>query len=72
MREINATGQPLLVGSASIEKNELLSAELSKAGVAHQVLNAKNHEYEGEVIAAAGRKGRGDAGDQHGRPRRRH
>ncbi len=57
IKEISATGQPVLVGSASIDKNELLSKELLAAGVPHQVLNAKNHEKEGEIIADAGRKG---------------
>ncbi|MEZ4200762.1 MAG: preprotein translocase subunit SecA [Candidatus Paceibacterota bacterium] len=57
VKEINETGQPVLIGSASIEKNEELSKELTKAGVTHQMLNAKNHEREGEIIAEAGRKG---------------
>ncbi len=56
IREINESGQPILVGSASIDKNELLSQELNKAGIKHEVLNAKNHEREGEIIAEAGRK----------------
>jgi preprotein translocase subunit SecA len=57
IKSVNASGQPILVGSASIDKNELLSAELSRAGVTHEILNAKNHEREGEIIADAGRKG---------------
>ena len=57
VREVHETGQPILIGTASIEKNEELSAALSQANVAHQMLNAKNHEHEGEIIAAAGRKG---------------
>lgn len=57
IKEVNATQQPILVGSASIDKNELLSAELAKAGIKHQILNAKNHEHEGEIIADAGKKG---------------
>ena len=57
IRAINDTGQPILVGSASIEKNELLSLELTKAGIKHELLNAKNHEREGEIIAEAGKKG---------------
>ncbi len=57
IKAVNKTGQPILVGSASIEKNELLSIELTKAGVKHEMLNAKNHEREGEIIAEAGRKG---------------
>jgi preprotein translocase subunit SecA len=50
-------GQPVLVGTVSIEKNELLSALLKKEGIPHQVLNAKNHEKEAQIIAQAGRKG---------------
>ncbi|MFZ2253476.1 MAG: preprotein translocase subunit SecA [Minisyncoccia bacterium] len=58
VKEINSTGQPLLIGTASIDKNEMLSQELTKAGVVHEMLNAKNHEREGEIIAEAGKKGR--------------
>ncbi|MEG2213471.1 MAG: preprotein translocase subunit SecA, partial [Clostridiales bacterium] len=50
-------GRPVLVGTVSIEKSELLSQMLSKQGVAHQVLNAKFHEKEAEIISQAGRKG---------------
>jgi preprotein translocase subunit SecA len=54
VKEIHETGQPILIGTASIEKNEALSRALSGAGVKHQMLNAKNHAQEGEIIAAAG------------------
>ncbi|MBI5140155.1 MAG: preprotein translocase subunit SecA [Candidatus Vogelbacteria bacterium] len=57
IKELNEKGQPVLVGTVSIEKNELLSRYLSKEGVKHDLLNAKNHEREGEIIAGAGRKG---------------
>jgi len=57
VKDVHATGQPILIGTASIESNERLSTELAKAGVTHEMLNAKNHEREGEIIAAAGRKG---------------
>ena len=57
VKELNDKGQPVLIGTVSIEKNELLSAYLSKEGVRHEVLNAKNHEREGEIVAQAGRKG---------------
>lgn len=50
-------GQPLLIGTVSIENNEKLSAILSKEGIPHNVLNAKNHEREGEIIAQAGKLG---------------
>ncbi len=51
-------GQPVLVGTTSIDENELLSHKFARAGVVHEVLNAKNHEREGEIIAQAGRAGR--------------
>jgi len=57
IKERSQRGQPVLVGTVSIEKNELLSALLKKEGVAHELLNAKNHEREAQIIAAAGRKG---------------
>jgi len=50
-------GQPVLVGTISIEKSEILSGMLKKKGIPHQVLNAKYHEKEAEIIAQAGRKG---------------
>jgi preprotein translocase subunit SecA len=57
VKELHATGQPVLIGTASVDKNEQLSAFLEKEGIPHQVLNAKNHEHEGEIIANAGKKG---------------
>jgi preprotein translocase subunit SecA len=56
VKEKNKTGQPVLVGTTSIEKNEYLSKLLSREGVQHKVLNAKHHEEEGEIIAQAGKK----------------
>jgi preprotein translocase subunit SecA len=53
----NTAGQPILIGTISVEKNEQLSRLLKKAGVPHEVLNAKNHEREAQIIASAGRKG---------------
>ncbi|WP_336856722.1 preprotein translocase subunit SecA [Sinomonas albida] len=53
----NATGQPVLVGTTSVEKSEYLSQALAKAGVRHEVLNAKNHAREAAIVAQAGRKG---------------
>jgi len=50
-------GQPILLGTASVEKSELLSRELSKAGIDHEVLNAKQHFREAEIVAQAGRQG---------------
>ena len=52
--EVNETGQPILVGTISIEDSELLSSKLKKKGVKHQVLNAKYHEKEAEIVAQAG------------------
>jgi preprotein translocase subunit SecA len=57
VKELNAKGQPVLIGTISIEKNELLSVYLRQEGVQHTILNAKNHEKEGEIIAQAGKKG---------------
>ncbi|MEK7473191.1 MAG: preprotein translocase subunit SecA [Patescibacteria group bacterium] len=57
IKQRHERGQPMLVGTVSIEKNELLSEMLTQAGVPHQVLNAKHHEKEAEIIAQAGRKG---------------
>ncbi len=57
VKELHSKGQPVLIGTVSIEKNELLSAYLTQAGVPHTILNAKNHEREGEIIANAGRLG---------------
>ena len=55
VKELHSKGQPVLIGTVSIEKNELLSAYLTQAGIPHTILNAKNHEREGEIIANAGR-----------------
>ncbi|MEN9921118.1 MAG: hypothetical protein RLZZ517_96 [Candidatus Parcubacteria bacterium] len=57
IKELNAKGQPVLIGTVSIEKNEMLSEFLKKEGIVHEVLNAKNHEGEGNIIARAGHKG---------------
>lgn len=57
VKELNQKGQPVLIGTISIEKNELLSVYLKQEGVPHTILNAKNHEKEGEIIAQAGKKG---------------
>ena len=54
--QIAKTGQPILIGTTSIDKNILLSKMLSEAGIKHEVLNAKNHEQEARIIASAGRK----------------
>ncbi len=57
VKELNQKGQPVLIGTISIEKNELLSVYLRQEGVQHTILNAKNHEKEGEIIAQAGKRG---------------
>ena len=57
VKECHEKGQPVLVGTVSIEKNELLSRMLTKEGIKHNLLNAKNHEREAEIVAQAGKKG---------------
>jgi preprotein translocase subunit SecA len=57
IQKLNQSGQPVLVGTTSIEKSERLSDLLKKKGVKHSVLNAKQHEREAEIVAQAGRKG---------------
>jgi preprotein translocase subunit SecA len=57
VKERHEKGQPVLIGTVSIDKNELLSELLRSAGVPHKMLNAKNHEQEGEIVAQAGKKG---------------
>ena len=57
IKEYNAKGQPVLVGTISVEKSEKLSGILKRMGVRHEVLNAKNHEREASIVAQAGRKG---------------
>jgi len=57
IKALHAKGQPVLVGTISIEKSEVLSELLKKQGVPHNVLNAKQHEKEAEIVAQAGRKG---------------
>jgi len=57
IKEKHQKGQPILVGTVSIEKNEYLGRLLEKEGIPHQILNAKQHEKEGEIIAQAGRQG---------------
>ena len=57
VKECHAKGQPVLVGTVSIEKNELLSKLLAREGIQHNLLNAKNHEKEAEIVAQAGKLG---------------
>ena len=57
IKECNAKGQPVLVGTISIEKSELLSSMLKKTGIKHEVLNAKQHAREAEIVAQAGKLG---------------
>ncbi len=58
IRELYESGQPVLVGTISIETSEMLSAHLKRMGIPHNVLNAKQHEREAEIVAQAGQKGR--------------
>ncbi len=57
VKELHTKGQPVLIGTVSIEKNEVLSQFLKAEGIPHEILNAKNHEREGEIIAQAGKRG---------------
>lgn len=57
IKEVHATGEPILVGTVSVENNERLSKMLKREGIPHEVLNAKNHSREAEIIAKAGEKG---------------
>jgi len=57
VKERHKKGQPVLIGTTSIEKNELLAKLLQREGISYQILNAKNHQREGEIIAQAGREG---------------
>ncbi|MFZ0750891.1 MAG: SEC-C metal-binding domain-containing protein, partial [Pyrinomonadaceae bacterium] len=57
IKELNQKGQPVLVGTVSVENSELIARRLQRAGVPHNVLNAKFHEREAEIVAQAGRKG---------------
>ncbi|NVP17164.1 preprotein translocase subunit SecA [Candidatus Gracilibacteria bacterium] len=57
IKELNQTGQPILVGTVSVEKSEYLSERLKKENIPHSVLNAKYHESEAEIVAKAGQKG---------------
>lgn len=57
IKKVHETGQPILVGTISVENNERLSKMLTRAGVPHEVLNAKNHSREADIIAKAGLKG---------------
>jgi preprotein translocase subunit SecA len=57
VKERNARGQPVLIGTTSVEKSQALSEELARHGIKHDVLNAKNHEREARIIAGAGQKG---------------
>ncbi len=57
IKELHQTGRPVLVGTISIEKSELLSKYLTRTGIPHHVLNAKHHEREAEIVAQAGQRG---------------
>jgi preprotein translocase subunit SecA len=56
IKELHTTGQPILVGTVSVEKSEYLSERLKKESIPHKVLNAKHHEQEAEIVAEAGQK----------------
>lgn len=58
VKTLHEKGQPVLIGTVSIEDNEIVGAVLKDVGIPHEILNAKNHEREGEIIAQAGERGR--------------
>ena len=70
--EMQEAGRPVLVGTVSVEKSEVLSTMLKRRGVKHEVLNAKFHEKEAPIVAQAGRSRRRDHRHEHGRPRHGH
>ena len=72
IKELYDRGQPVLVGTISIEKSEMLSKMLKRAGIPHSVLNAKHHEKEAEIVAQRGPEEDGDHLHQHGGPRYRY
>ncbi len=72
IKECHQQGQPVLVGTTSIEKSERLSRMLKLQGIKHEVLNAKQHEKEAQIVAQAGQNGTCDHCHQHGRPGHRH
>jgi preprotein translocase subunit SecA len=57
IKELHETGQPILVGTVSVEKSEYLSKRLQQVNIPHKVLNAKHHAQEAEIVASAGQKG---------------
>ncbi len=72
IKDCHERGQPVLVGTTSIENSELLSRHADKESLPHQVLNAKQHAREAEIVAQAGRPEDDHHRHQHGRPRHRH
>ena len=72
IKERNERKQPILVGTVAVETSERLSKYLDKAGIKHEVLNAKQHEKEAEIITQAGRPRRRYHRHQYGWPRRRY
>ena len=72
IEDCHERGQPVLVGTVSVEKSEVVATMLRKKGIPHNVLNAKQHEREADDRRAGRPQGRGHHRDQHGRPRHRH
>ena len=72
IRECHERGQPVLVGTSSIENSEIIAELLQKAGLPHEVLNAKQHAREADIIIQAGRPGAITIATKHGWPRHRH
>jgi preprotein translocase subunit SecA len=72
IKHYHQRGQPVLVGTISIEKSETIAEILKRAGVPHEVLNAKQHERESNIVAQAGRKGAVTVSTNMNRTRNRH
>ena len=70
--EMQEAGRPVLVGTITVEKSEMLGTMLKRRGIKHEVLNAKFHEKESGIVAQAGRTGRDHDRHEHGRPRHGH
>ncbi len=72
VERLHGLGWPVLIGTVNVDVSETLSRQLKRRGLKHEVLNAKYHQREAEIVAGAGQKARDHDRDQHGRPRYRH
>ena len=72
VERLHGLGWPILIGTVNVDVSETLSRQLKRRGLKHEVLNAKYHQREAEIVASAGQQGVDHHRDQHGRPRHRH